>query len=242
MIVLFGTGKYLEPDDKLLPPQQPRRDQTFYGIVDRNSGADTDRVAGRANLVSQTILVETPWDPDGDEGPLEELNIRVTSDHLLGGNSGWYIDLVSPTSGYQGEKQVSNPIVRNGNVIFTTLIPDADPCAFGGGSWIMELDMLSGGRLEVTPFDLNNDGEFSDADHATVTLPDGTEVTVPISGLGSTEGILQSPGVIDGEMGPEGQGRPVQYKYLPGSSGDIQRVTENPGVSGTGRQSWRQVR
>ena len=51
-------------------------------------------------------------------------------------------------------------------------------------------------------------------------------------------GILQSPGVIDGDRDTG----PVQYKYSPGSSGSIQRITENPGAGTTGRQSWRQIR
>jgi type IV pilus assembly protein PilY1 len=242
MIVLFGTGKYLETVDKQLPPAQPRRDQSFYGIVDRNSGSLSDRITARTSLTQQTILAEASVDPDG-AGPLSALNLRATSNNPLGANSGWYIDLVSSALGYQAEKQVSNPIVRNGNIVFTTLIPDTDPCNFGGGGWIMELNMLDGSRLEVTPFDLNNDGQFTNGDNlVTITLSDGSTVQVPASGIGSTEGILNAPGVIEGEIGPLGEGRPVQFKYLPGSSGGIQRITENPGVGGTGRQSWRQVR
>jgi type IV pilus assembly protein PilY1 len=235
MVVLFGTGKYLESDDRLTTPT---RVQTFYGIVDRNTGTSSDQVANRAALTQQTILVETSVDPDG-AGPLTALNIRVTSNNALNGSSGWYMDLQSPTLGYQAEKQVTNPIIRNGRVVFTTLLPDADPCGSGGGSWIMEINALDGSRLTATPFDINNDSQFTYADNVTVTLPNGTQVTVPISGLGSNEGILQSPGVIEGEV--QG-GLPVQFKYLPGSSGGIQRVTENPGAGGTGRQSWRQIR
>ncbi len=52
-------------------------------------------------------------------------------------------------------------------------------------------------------------------------------------------GVLQSPGVVDGDQRRQG---PVQYKYSPGSSGSIQRITENPGAGTTGRQSWRQIR
>lgn len=239
MMVLFGTGKYLEASDKLLEPQRP---QTFYGIFDRNTNTELDIVGGRSELTEQTILVETSVDPDG-AGPLTSINVRVTSNNTLGANDGWYIDLVSP-SGYQAERQVSNPIIRNGNVVFTTLIPDQDPCSSGGSSWIMELNALDGSRLATTPFDLNNDGQFTDADNVTVTLPDGTTISVPVSAVGSTEGILQSPGVIEGghDLTGEGKGRRVQYKYLPGTSGGIQRITENPGVSGTGRQSWRQIR
>ena len=57
------------------------------------------------------------------------------------------MDLVSPP-GYENEKQVTNPIVRNGNVVFTTLIPQANPAA-GGRSWIMEMSALTGARLTM---------------------------------------------------------------------------------------------
>lgn len=236
MMVLFGTGKYLELSDKQLTPE---RRQTFYGIFDRNTA--TSQVAGRSNLTQQQITHELSVDPDGT-GPLSSIKARVTTNSPLGTNSGWYLDLVAPSpTGYQAEKQVSNPIVRNGNVIFTTLIPDTNPCSAGGDSWIMELSLLNGGRHETTPFDINNDGEFTSADY--VTLPDGTRVS--ITGIGSKEGILQSAGVIEGESGGGGGGgggQCVQYKYMPGSSGGIQKISENCGPSGTGRQSWRQIR
>ena len=231
-IVLFGTGKYLELADKSSTPVQ-----TFYGIVDRNS-----TVAGRASLRSQQITNEfNVTDPDG-AGPGGDINVRVTTQNPLGTNSGWYLDLVSPspTAGFgtQGEKQVTNPIVRDGKVVFTTLIPNSNPCGAGGSSWLMELDMLSGGRLLTAPFDINNDGQFTAADM--VVLPGGGGATVQISGVQwGTAGILQSPGVIEGETG---QGVCVQYKYMPDSAGNIQRVNENCGPGGLGRQSWRQIR
>ena len=238
MMVLFGTGKYLEPSDKLVAvPAADRRVQSFYGIIDKNLGNPADRPDDRSELTQQSILAEvTGPDPDGS-GPLPALRLRATTKNVIGTNMGWYIDLLSP-SGYQAEKQVTNPIVRNGNVIFTTLIPDADPCNFGGTSWVMEMSLLDGARLEVSPFDLNNDGKFTTDDFITVTLTDGTVVRIPVSGVSSTEGILQSPGVADGTR----NGTPVQYKYLPGSSGSIQTITENPGRGGVGRQSWRQIR
>lgn len=239
MMVLFGTGKYLESSDVLVTPERP---QTFYGIFDRNTGLDADRVTSRASLTEQTILQEVtidPPDPDGD-GPLGDpgpVNARVTSNNSMN-NSGWYIDLVSP-SGYEAEKAVTNPIVRNGNVIFTTVIPDTNPCGSGGRSWLMEVSALSGARLDAPPFDLNQDGLFTDADAIAVTNADGSVTYINVSAIASEDGmgILQSPGVIDG-----GQGVPLQFKYSPGSSGGIQRVVENPGIGTTGRQSWRQLR
>jgi type IV pilus assembly protein PilY1 len=243
MLVLFGTGKYLEPADLLDSPVRP---QSFYGIIDRNTGSGAvDRVTSRAALTQQTIDNEVtydPPDPDGATNPLPDpppIKARITSDNPVG-DSGWYMDLVSPVEGYQNEKQVSTPIVRNGNVIFTTVIPEANPCSGGGRSWIMELSVLSGRRLDDAPFDINNDGKFDDQDLIPVTDANGDTVYIPPSALASEDGmgILQSPGVVDGER----EAGPVQYKYSPGSSGSIQRITENPGSGTTGRQSWRQIR
>jgi len=243
MVVLFGTGKYLEPSDLLSTPTRP---QSFYGIIDQNTGvAATDRVTLRTALTQQTITNEItydPPDPDGATGPLGDpppIAARITSNNSVG-TSGWYIDLVSPVAGYQNEKSVSNPIVRNGHVIFTTVIPETNPCSGGGRSWIMELNVLDGARLEEAPFDINNDGKFDDNDLIPVTDASGNTIYVPPSALGSEDGmgILQSPGVVDGDR----SAGPVQYKYSPGSSGSIQRITENPGAGTVGRQSWRQIR
>lgn len=243
MMVLFGTGKYLEPADLLSSPVRP---QSFYGILDRNTGVSgTDRVTSRTPLRRQTIDNEVsfdPPDPDGVSGPLGDpppISARITSSFAAGA-SGWYVDLVSPVAGYQNEKQVTTPIVRNGHVIFTTVIPDTNPCSGGGSSWIMELNVLSGARLDEAPFDINHDGKFDDDDLIPVTDANGDTIYIPPSGLASEDGmgILQSPGVVDGDR----ESGPVQYKYSPGSSGSIQRITENPGAGTTGRQSWRQIR
>ena len=131
--------------------------------------------------------------------------------------------------------QVSDSVLRNGRIIFTTLIPDSDPCSAGGTSWLMEMNALTGGRLTESPFDNNRDGQFTDSDF--VTLPDGTRV--PVSGMQSEVGIAQRPGILAGET--------QEYKYRSGTTQDasgsnIQRAVENPGPGARGRQSWRQVK
>jgi type IV pilus assembly protein PilY1 len=243
MVVLFGTGKYLEPSDLLASPPLP---QSFYGIIDRNSGVAATDIVTRAQLTQQTIDQEVsfdPPDPDG-AGPLGDpspISARVTSNNAVGTN-GWYMDLLKPGTPpvYENEKQVTNPIVRNGHVIFTTVIPETNPCSGGGRSWVMELNVLNGARLDEAPFDLNNDGKFDNADMIPVIDGNGDTIYIPPSGLASEDGmgVLQSPGVVDGDRAAG----PVQYKYSPGSSGSIQRITENPGAGTTGRQSWRQIR
>ena len=108
----------------------------------------------------------------------------VTDNELTTGQSGWYVDLVWK-SGYggpgpKGERVVSRAIVRGDRVIFTTLIPDRDPCSPGGESWLMELNAFSGSRLDTSVFDLNLDDDFDDDDRITVTLPNGDQIEVPV--------------------------------------------------------------
>ncbi|MET0535883.1 MAG: PilC/PilY family type IV pilus protein, partial [Steroidobacter sp.] len=237
-MVLFGTGKYLEPDDKLLVPEIR---QSFYGIIDRNNTPVTYATTALRSTVlnKQTILRELFVTKQAPDGTPVESEIRITSDNPLGANQGWYMDLVSP-NGYEGERQVTDAVVRDKRVIFTTLTPDSDSCGFGGTSWLMELDLMDGSRLEVSPFDLNRDGQFDTEDANIMNLGNG-DLPIPPGGIRRRiEGILPRPAIGTGSFGAEG--RPVQYKFMPGSSGNIVVITENPGEGSTGRQSWRQIR
>ncbi len=133
-MVGFATGQYLGLGDITTTD-----DQTIYGIVD--SGAN---VAGRANLVAQTVTSESNVTIGADT-----FSVRVTSKNTIDFSTkkGWYMDL--PDS---GERVVFNPILRDGRFVFTTLIPNTAICASGGSSWLMELDYLTGGRLIISPF------------------------------------------------------------------------------------------
>jgi type IV pilus assembly protein PilY1 len=237
-MVLFGTGKYIETADKLIEPESV---QSFYGIIDRNAAVTYE--TRNETLLEQRITREVFYDnPDtaaDDDEDDRTVEIRVTTDRQLGGtDQGWFIDLVSPRVGYEGERQVSNPTVRDGRVIFSTLIPDPDPCSFGGSSWLMELDLLDGSRLQTSPFDNNRDGQFDDDDRVSESGA-ANAPRVPGSGLRRRGvGIFSQPAIGVGDY----NGMPVQYKYLAGSSGNIEVVIENPGADSTGRQSWRQIR
>ena len=83
----------------------------------------------------------------------DEAGIRVTSNNAIGSSRGWYLDLISPGNVFRGEMQVTDSVLRDERIVFTTLIPNADPCGYGGDSYIMIMDALTGGRLNNT-FDL----------------------------------------------------------------------------------------
>ena len=239
LIVLFGTGKFIEASDRTVDTANPRP-QTFYGIFDPNTGVTaTDTVSGRGKLTQQTILAEqsvTVTGTDASGNPVTyPYNVRVVSSNSIDLTSttgrGWYLDLVSP-HGYEAEKSISDPILRNGKVIFTTTIPDADPCAYGGRSWLMEMDAMTGSDLSYSPFDLNYDKKFNDQDYVTVTI-NGATVQVPASGLQSTGGLITKPGIVSSQDS--------EYAISPDTSGTLEEHRQNPGPGAVGRQSWRQI-
>ncbi|AHE67682.1 pilus assembly protein [Legionella oakridgensis] len=190
--------------------------QTIYTLRDTH----TTSISGRAELRQQTILEE-------------QGNVRVVSENLLANNDrGWYLDLIVGGVA-RGERIVSNMLFLNKKIIFSTIIPTDDPCDFGGESWLMELNAFSGARLNYHVFDLNNDNLF-DSNDAVVHSEGGQDISVPASGVHPDVGLVNTPAVLNAGN--------IEYKYLPGTSGDIQKVTENPGSSRFGRQSWHQLR
>ena len=219
IMLYFGTGKFFEVGDNVVPLNPPVN--SFYGIRDEG-----DKVSGRGVLQPQTIQNELYGVSFGSN----VFDVRVVSDNTIDYSTqkGWYLDLQSPVNGAEGERVVVDPLLRNGRMIFSTLIPSVDTCGFGGTGWLMEVDAVNGARFSFSVFDLDGDGLFDDGDY--VTLDDGSKV--PVSGQHFRE-IISQPVVIDaGER---------EFKYISGSSGNIQTVDEK-GDSSKGRQSWRQIR
>ena len=170
-MVLVGTGKYLEASDKVVPANPDV--ETFYGI--RDNGAT---VSSKLNdLVEQEILDE--FDVTNTDGDF--LNrVRVVSENTVDYTTkeGWYIDMITPPSTKNGERVIGNPLIRFGRAIFTTFIPSNSPCDIGGDSTIMEVDAVSGARLQNSVFDINNDGVIDASDFVNYN---GTDI--PGSGL-----------------------------------------------------------
>ncbi len=103
---------------------------------------------------------------------------------------GWYMDLVSPTQGQQGEKVIYNPVLRSGVLIVTTTIPSASSgvtCqAAANAGWTMALDPSSGGRLTFEPFDTTGNGQFDQ-----VTISSGK-----VNSSGISLGAVGSPSFV----------------------------------------------
>ncbi len=213
-VVGFGTGKYLELSDIADTSQQ-----TFYAVWDDLEGSYP--ISGRSSLVEQEVE---------DTKVVGGRNYRATSNNGVdygAGKKGWYMDL--PES---GERVAYNPLARDGRFVFTTLIPNDDACAAGGTSWLMELDYLTGSRLNTSPFDVNNSGTFDEDDEISFDSSSSPEPE-PAGGIQSEIGILPTPTVIDKDEDEEG-------KILSGSKGELDALRESKS-SRSGRVSWKEI-
>jgi type IV pilus assembly protein PilY1 len=208
-MVFFGTGKYLEESDNSTENQPT---QSYYGIWDQwPKGTSTDGFSRffRSNLLSQWIV---------EEQNVDGVDARVTTDNEISwdNHQGWYIDLTVGGDN-QGERQITNSLLRDGKVIFTTLISSLAVCDSGGTGWLMELDARNGGRPNQTPFDINQDGVFDDNDLVMSPAAGGSEdnADIAVSGAKSQAGILSAPALITSTGGL------VDYIGISNSEGTI---------------------
>jgi type IV pilus assembly protein PilY1 len=214
-MVYFGTGSFYQNGDNEVG-LTPKVD-TFYGIIDGGTSID-----GRATLLQQKIIKEATT----TSGNLA----RAITQNLLTTQSGWFLDLAWQVAdggpGAKGERVVARATVRNDRIIFTTLTPAPDPCAFGGKSFVMSVNRSSGARLNYAYFDTSGDGNIDNSD--TVTI-DGSDV--PWSGISDEDN-----GVTKGVV--------ALYKWLcfAGSAGGAPTCIPVSGSQNDGRKSWREVR
>ncbi len=201
-MIYFGTGKYIESSDI-----SNTAANTFYGIWDNFNGT-----VSSSSLVQQSVT-GTVTATGGTYRTVTQNAVNYTASVPA---KGWY--MILPTS---GERSVSDPTVRGGRVIFTTIIPASGVCANGGTSWFMELDYLSGGRLTSPPFDTNGDGLVSAASD------------LAVGGLGLSN--LNSGGT------PVSTGSTGEVRLVTSSDGSVNSILGAATGPASRRTSWRQL-
>jgi len=228
-IVAFGTGKYFENTDM----QSTDVQQSFYTVYDYNIPAASftssyTRNDLGANTISSTIT-------DTNNGDTSIYRTMSAGNFIIGKDAsskkGWYIDLTNP-----GERVIADPIIRkyqstdqtvtSYRVIFTTFTPNLGQCVYGGTSWLMELDLYTGGA--VIAFDTNGDHKVDSGD-------------TQVGGLYLGEGVASTPTVLHDTNDPNSE-----HKLISKSDAVILNVDEYGYIPGTGIRtfrilSWRQV-
>ena len=229
-LVTFGTGRYLDTSDNATVGAQ-----TFYGIRDNGAVA-----GGLSNLVRQSIVSSTAVGADGNTYRLSTHAVgAATLDAPLSGDNtiaavdynatkkGWYINLPAT-----GERVVSDANIRAGRVVFNTLIPNTDPCGYGGTGWVMEFDVMNGNRNDTPTFDTNGDGQMSGADLDLNGTHDNASGRA-VASIPAAAGFLRAPSQ---------PGRPpFENKYVNTSAGSVTVIGETAGTGTSYRGSWRQL-
>lgn len=154
MMVLFGTGRYLNQDDINNSDQQ-----SFYAVWD-DGGANRNR---DDDLVLQRISEEKTDTATGKEARLTSSN-DVSYGVDVGRKYGWYINLTNPDDPTPSERVITSASVFQGIVFFTTYIPSNDPCEGGGDSWFMFLKLYNGAPPDEAIISINNDRVIDDKD------------------------------------------------------------------------------
>ncbi|MDR2874457.1 MAG: hypothetical protein LBV44_00805 [Methylobacillus sp.] len=124
-LVYFGTGKYFEVADNALNTIR----NSFYGIWDKNIAVAN----GRSDLQGQAVTGEYTAGSPPD-------NFRATTSNPVAASKyGWYIDLPKDY-----ERLVTNPVLYDQRIMFSTWIPASGDCEGGGTGWFMALNAATG--------------------------------------------------------------------------------------------------
>jgi type IV pilus assembly protein PilY1 len=192
----FGTGRPLATDDR-----SDTTRQTVYGIVDRFAGP-----VSRGDLEPRTVAA------GGSGATVGGARVDYAGAAAGRRQHGWVLDLPGA-----GERLASMALVRQGRLLFASLLPDRDRC-FAGTSSIYALDAHHGVALSRRIFVGHPDADY----------------------IGSTAGIVHELVHVDAGpraflfaagSGPSGTGGALQLEQvLPLGSG-----------AARGRSSWREI-
>lgn len=118
VVVMVGTGKFLEPADLTNTPQN-----SVYGFKD--NGQST--AIGRNQLVSQTLTNDR----------------KVTSANKVNFDTGfgWLIDFPA------GERVNLDPLLINGVLLMPSLVPSSEACSGAGYGWFNYFNYKNGGSV-----------------------------------------------------------------------------------------------
>ncbi|MEM1433015.1 MAG: PilC/PilY family type IV pilus protein, partial [Pseudomonadota bacterium] len=253
-LVIFGTGSYFADEDA-----SDDAIQSIYGIwdpvaTDSPFTALDDSKALR--LVEQTIsnVVDDGSTPLQTRRVVTSADVNYTSESGTPGVYGWYIDLDMPratttlsgavnpdTSGnappatqFPGERAIRRLVLRNGNIITTTVLPTTGEASCFGtrpGS-ILIFNAANGGNATSPVIDFNRDGVVDDLD------------LVDVDGSLLAGGLLLNSDELDGslvDLSTLGGDGDTDFLFVSGGTDTVSFRIEELVDDRTGRLSWREI-
>lgn len=148
-LVVVGTGKYFEDGDG----KGADHVQSVYGIWDEKTKSEKTSEINikRKNLIHQSF-VEQVIAKNEVIGANREARIISSNPVNWEENKGWVLDLQLEAE-ITGEMVVDDMVVLGGTVLFSSLIPNDDPCAHGAGNWLYAINPATGGQTLRHVFD-----------------------------------------------------------------------------------------
>lgn len=206
--VVFGTGSYITVPDKFSTDKN-----TLFGLRDVNVAIASTNLS---NLQSQSITVGTSVQDDTSYR-------SVSANTMSASAKGWYLTLPD-----LGERVAYDPRVIGKVLAFTSTVPSASACDYGGSGWDYYVDALSGGNLGYNVF------TSLGATKLTYTLANAANTTGFASARQSNVGITPNGTLIT-------QGKGVGTVILSGSTGNSESYNIDLGQNISGRVSWREI-
>lgn len=196
-LVLFGTGQYMASGDN-----SNLGDQAFYAVWDHGDHSQVP-----SDLVEQEL---------SESSGQRTISNNATIDWTT--NDGWFINF---DLNNDGERMVTNPVIRGDYVYFNTSIPTDTTCSYGGTGWQMAVQYADGHNPSSAITDTNGDNTVNGDDTA-------------LSGEEFEQGLPAAPNFLSNR------------RYTPGTrtqTGEevVDDAVEAISGSGTGRLSWEEL-
>lgn len=156
LMIYVGTGQLLAQADL-----SNTNVQSFYGVYDNLSSTGLTR----SNLLVETKTLVTTTTSGLTQNIVTSINSDWRSPPCsttpCPTYSGWYFDLSFLGA---GTRVLTDSVIYNGNVTFTTYTPTTSVCSAGGTSYLMSVDYATGGTPSSPFLDINHDGVVNTSD------------------------------------------------------------------------------
>lgn len=134
--VFSGSGKYYSDLD-----EADTSAQIFLGMIDAGNQVEEGSLsstATRTTGVVQGTAKVCAYNETSKSFELQDVVTSIAASTPSAATIGWKIPL------YSGERVISRPLAVGGLVDFLTYKPDADPCTYGGDSFLYSVGYTSG--------------------------------------------------------------------------------------------------
>ena len=229
-LIAFGTGRYLATGDIASTSVQAiyafRDDLSDDGgTLDRDDLQQQSVLGTTTTAAGLTFRLSTHAVGAPSDATVSLKDGVITRANFLNNKMGWYLEL--PTS---GERVVTDATFRAGRLIVASMIPNTS-CDGGGSGWLLEIDAITGNRLDTPTFDTNATHTLETGDFlAFASVASGN---YNVSGI-RIDGIPATPSFVsDGKR---------DYRLVPHSEGKIDSILGGLGAGSNGRAMWREVR